>query len=315
MEVVNIKRALIGLLSVVFVSGLAMADDNTNIAMPLSQEGGTARAMSMGSSVIGVLGLGSASLFWNPAGLGMLGECTEIGLHHNSGFGDAANEKVVVSMPLKPLGGFAASLNYVDNGTFEGRDSAGNLTSNYTVGDLGGTLGWGKECARGFYAGAALKYNQQKIAGTAYEAYAATLGILWNPRSRLNLGIAYVNLGTEVAGRRLDSGWRAGASYDVSKKLLLALSCDLHPDGWLDHINLGLEDYVDPKVALRAGYVYNAENNKLDGITGVTVGVGVQIVKNIILDYAYLPYGDLGASQRISLTCQFACKKKDANLQ
>ncbi|MCB4791904.1 MAG: PorV/PorQ family protein [Elusimicrobia bacterium] len=309
MKIKNIKRLVTGFLSAVLISGLSFAADNTNIAMPLSQEGGTARAMSMGSAVVGMPSLGVASLFWNPAGLGTMGEYMELGVYHNAGVGDTQNDKIAFGMPKCSLGGFAASLNYVDNGTFEGRDSAGNLTSNYTAGDIGGSIGWGKQWVPGFSAGVALKYNQQTLANKAYEAYAATLGVLWNPLNRLNLGLVYANIGTEVVGRRLDSGWRAGASYDVNKKLILALASDLHPDGGLDRVNVGIEDWLDDMVALRAGYTYEAEDNKLDGISGVTVGLGVKVVRDIILDYAYLPYGDLGTSQRISLTYRFSPKK------
>jgi len=99
----QIKRIGIGFLSVAFFSSLAMAADNTQLvgrsAMPVTQEGGTARAMSMGSAVVGVP-LESASLFWNPAGLGLLSDCMELGLHHNSGLGDSFYETAVVAMPM-----------------------------------------------------------------------------------------------------------------------------------------------------------------------------------------------------------------------
>ena len=154
----KIKRIGIGFLSVVFFSGLAWAADNTqyvgSLAMPVTQEGGTARAMSMGSAVVGVP-QGSASLFWNPAGLGGLDNCREVGLHHDSGLGDYTHETAVLGIPMGSLGGFAASLTYVNNGTFEGRDAVGNKTGDYTAGDLGAGLGWGKQWGPGVSAGAA----------------------------------------------------------------------------------------------------------------------------------------------------------------
>ena len=231
MKIRKIKRIVIEFMSLVLLSGLAWAAD-TRVAMPLTQEGGTARAMSMGSAVVGVP-MGSASLLWNPAGLGLMDNCMELGLHQNSGLGDSNQEKAVFGIPLGILGGFGASFDYVNNGSFEGRDSFGNPTGNYTAGDLGGSLGWGKKWFPGFAAGVAVKYNQQTLANRSYTAYAADLGVLWNPPkfSRLTMGLNYSNLGDEVAGSALTSGWRAGASYEATKDLLLALSGNLERDG------------------------------------------------------------------------------------
>jgi len=327
MKIKMIKRIGIGFLSVVLLSSLAWTAEYiqpaANMAMPLMWDGGTARAMSMGSAVVAVP-QGSASLFWNPAGLGLMENCTgqckagggmEIGLHTNSGLGDTMQEAVVIGVPMGVLGGFAVSLNYVDNGTFQGRDAVGNQVGNYTAGDMGGSLGWGKQLFHRLSIGAAVKYNQQTLANESYNAYSADIGLLWNAFSRFNLGLTYSNLGTDVANDTLDSGWRAGASYDVNKNMLLAVSGDMQPNGVFNNLQLGLEDYVTPKVALRLGYVYNLSNQylsnqQLDGTTGLTAGVGIKIIKEITVDYAYVPYGDLGISQRLSITYKFGCKQK-----
>ena len=56
----EIKRVGIGFISVVLFSGLSwvsentQAADNSSQAMPLTREGDTARAMSMGSAVVGL---------------------------------------------------------------------------------------------------------------------------------------------------------------------------------------------------------------------------------------------------------------------
>ncbi|MFA5859620.1 MAG: hypothetical protein WC955_11225, partial [Elusimicrobiota bacterium] len=213
----KIKKIGMVLMTAALFSGLACTAETAQAAgslgMPLTREGGTARAMSMGSAVVGVP-QDSSSLFWNPAGLGTI-ECMELGLHHNNGLGESIHETAVIGMPIGILGGLAASINYVDNGIFEGRDSVGNVTDNYTAGDLSVNLGWGKKLFSGISAGMAVKYNRQALANKVYSAYAMDLGLLWNPISRLNLGLAYSNLGTNVATSLLDSGWRVGASYGV----------------------------------------------------------------------------------------------------
>ena len=309
MNINKISRIGTALLAVVLFSGLGWSAENASLAMPLTQEGGTARAMSMGSAVISVP-QGSASLFWNPAGLGRMGECMELGLHHNSGLGDSIQETIVLGLPMGNLGAFAASFNYMNNGIFEGRDSAGNLTGTYTAGDMGESIGWGKEFFEGISLGAAIKYNQQTLAGTVYSATAMDLGVIWNAASRLNLGLTYSNLGTKVANSTLDSGMRLGASYELEEGLLLAISSELKAEGGFEGVQVGVEGYVNPRLALRGGYVVNFTNSKLEGLTGVTAGLGLQIVKNLTFDYAYLPFGELGISQRVSLTYKFSCPEE-----
>lgn len=312
MIIKKITRIGIGFLSIVLLSGPIWAVETiqgvAGYAMPLTREGGTARAMSMGSAVVGVP-MGSASLFWNPAGLGVMGECNELGLHHNTGLGESTHETVVLGMPMGLLGGFAASLNYVNNGIFEGRDAAGNKVDDYSAGDMGASVGWGKEWFPGLSLGVAVKYNRQTLGSMTYSATAADMGVLWNAFKRFNLGVTYSNLGTPVAGSLLDSGWRVGASYGLDKNTLLAGSGELKRGGF-GRAQVGVESFVHPIIALRAGLVHNFSDAQLDGNNGVTAGIGIIIIENMMFDYAYIPYGDLGTSNRISLTYKFHCPKK-----
>ena len=327
MKIKRIKRIGIKFLSLILFGSIAWAAENTgNQAMPLMWEGGTARAMSMGSAVVAVP-QESASLFWNPAGLGLMQVCPgetrfgdgmELGVHHNSGLGDTIQETAVIGIPMGSLGGFAASLNYVTNGTFEGRDEFGVKSDDYTVGDMGGSLGWGKQWFQGISAGIAVKYNRQTIATTSYNAYAADIGLLWNAFDRFNLGVTYSNLGSKVAEYILDSGVRVGASYGINKDVLVAASGEVkQPSGGFDRVQMGVEGWFHPRMALRAGYLHNFSDQKLENfsLTGLTAGIGIKILKQLTFDYAYLPSGDLGISQRLSLTYKFPCKKRVVKAQ
>jgi outer membrane protein OmpA-like peptidoglycan-associated protein len=85
--------------------------------------------------------------------------------------------------------------------------------------------------------------------------------------------------------------------------------------GGFDSMQVGIENYFHPMVALRLGYMYNFTDSKLEDLTGLTAGIGIKIDKKILLDYAYLPYGELGNSHRISLTYKFSCPEKVAQVQ
>ena len=57
--------------------------------------------------------------------------------------------------------------------------------------------------------------------------------------------------------------------------------------------------------AIRAGYKHNsAINNTLGALSGLTCGAGFKL--GIMgIDYALVPYGDLGYTHRISLVAKF----------
>ncbi|MCR4295073.1 MAG: PorV/PorQ family protein [Elusimicrobia bacterium] len=293
-------------------------------ALPLQQSGGTARAMSMGSAVVAVDQC-SASLLWNPAGLGTM-RCKELAVHHNSGLGGTLQEIFVFGMPLGEvkddgkggsLGGIAASIGYVNYGSFTGADAAGNETGNYTAGDYSMSVGWGKELFRNVSGGFALKGNRSAYSGQGYNALSADLGVLWNATEKFDLGASYSNFGTKVGGDGLSSGLRLGAGYKVDKHWLLAASSELQNKA-MKRLQLGPEyliGNVEEKanvLALRGGYQLSYPSRELGALAGLTWGLGYTITKSIALDYAMLPTGDLGIGHRFSLTYKFGCPEKKA---
>lgn len=304
-------------------------------ALPLQQAAGTARAAAMGSAVVAVP-QGSASLLWNPAALSRLG-CMEAGLHHNSGLGDTVQETAIVGVPVgeikeecrgdsgsdvkkgcrgAALGGIAASLGYVSYGDFSGRDSLGASSGKYHAGDFSGSGGWGLELLPGVAVGMAMKLNQSRFAGRSYNAFTADMGLLYNVIPGLDLGLAYsnINLGNDIGGQKPASGWRLGAAWAAQKNLLLAVSGELQNEA-VDRLQLGGEYLVGNTegkanvLALRAGYQLNFPDPRLSGLTGLTLGLGYDLSRYLVLDYAMAPAGELGTSHRFSLTYKFNCKK------
>jgi hypothetical protein len=315
-----------GVLSAALFCGLASAAETDYAAgtkaLPLEQAEGTARAMAMGSAVVAVA-QDSASLLWNPAGLSRM-DCMEVGLHHNSGLGDTIQETAIFGMPLGEakeghkggtLGGIAASLGYVNYGSFSGKDVLGLPADSYHAGDFSGSVGWGMDILPGFSGGIALKGNQSDFGNKSYNAYTTDLGLLYTVIPALDLGVTYsnINLGSKIGGNQLASGWRLGAAWSVNKHLLLAASSELQ-DQAMTRLQLGAEYLVgniDQKsniLALRAGYQASYPNPQLNGLTGLTLGLGYTLSRSLIVDYAMVPSGELGTSHKFSLTYKFDCK-------
>ena len=55
-------------------------------------------------------------------------------------------------------------------------------------------------------------------------------------------------------------------------------------------------------MAGRAGY--NTENINTGGLNGFTAGVGIRY-RDYSIDYAFVPYGDLGSTDRVSISVAF----------
>ncbi|MFI5346054.1 MAG: PorV/PorQ family protein [Elusimicrobiota bacterium] len=318
----------LGILASALLAGTASAVETDysvgTKALPLQQEGATARSMAMGSAVVAVHE-NSASLFWNPAGLSQM-QCSEVGFHHNSGLGDITQEMAVVGIPLGGVapdapggkyGGLAASVGYVSYGSFSGRDTFGNPTGNYNSHNLSGSVGWGREIIPGLSGGLALKANQSTFGHQSYDSYTADFGFMYTPISALDLGLVYsnLNLGNKIGGNDPTAGWRLGAGWHVDRHWLLAASSELQ-DNAMTRLQFGTEYLIgnttrDSSVlALRAGYVLNYPDPQLAGLTGLTLGLGYTITHAITVDYAFIPAGDLGSSHRVSLTFRFKCPGK-----
>ncbi len=299
----KLKGLGIGLMTLTLLCGQVMAVESTSglLAMPSNQENGTARVMSMGAAVGGIP-QGSAFFLGNPAGLGYL-ERMELSAHHNSGLGESIHEIGVFGKPMGALGSIAMKLNYSTNGTFNGRDAFGNQTASYGASAMGLGLGWGKQLFSNMAVGMSVRWNSQYLASMSYAALSTDLGLLWTPVYPLTVGLIYANLGTQVAGKFLDSGLRMGVSYQVTPELVVAAASELKPVGGFDALRFGLEDWVFSMMAIRVGYVQNFVDYQLSGITGVTAGLGFKI-REFLLDYAVVPTGELGTSHRLSFTYQ-----------
>ncbi len=273
----------------------------TGISM--SMQNGTARAIAMGSAYTG-MAQGSSALLWNPAGLGALSGM-EIGCHHNSGLGGVIQETVVLGLGVGNAGGFGASIDYVNNGVFEKRDGSGNLLpGENTAAEIGGRLGWGKQILPGLYAGAAIKAGRKTLAGKEYFSYAGDAGVLWEAAPFLKFGASYINIAGKTGDDAINAALRAGASLNIGtggkNSVALAASGEAGAGG-LSSLNAGFEATGQGILSVRCGYMYNFTKSGLEGLTGITAGIGIKL-QGMALDYAYAPFGELGDTHRVSLT-------------
>lgn len=294
--------------AVALISTAALATESLQGVGSLANpdQRGTARVMGMNASYVGVAE-GADALQWNPAGLGHL-NAAEAGWHHLSGLGSAIGESIILGSPVGNLGGLAISADLLDNGSFETRDALGNVIGTYDARTIGGSLGWGYALMDQLAIGATVRGARQTLAATHYDSFAGDVGVLWTALPSLTFGVAADNLGSSGSTSNLAMGINAGASWaqalGANNHLLLAAATEIQPGG-LSHVNLGAEDLLMSRLSLRAGYRLNFTDQKLTGLTGLTAGAGI-LFSHLALDYAFVPFGELGALHRVSLTYRHA---------
>ena len=268
---------------------------------PLGNVGETARAAALGSAFVGVSDDASA-LLWNPAGLSGLTD-VDLSIHHNTWLGQFLQETLVAGIPLKGAGGLGVAVHYAGFGSFEGRDANGFLTTGYSAHQIGAQAGYGRTLVGGLSGGLSVHDTQETLAGTATNFLGVDLGALLAVKGGWRFGASYSNLGVGSSSNALAASLQLGLSKSWRDKngngLLVTLSGTDQPQ-ITNSIQGGLEGTYHSVLAIRVGYNHPFTATGYTGLQGLTAGAGL-VLKSFRLDYAFIPYGELGNTHRISL--------------
>ncbi len=303
-------RALGGVFLILSFAGLARSQAQTTTSgagrvTPLSALGASARADALGDAFVGLSDDASA-LFFNSAGLSRLGSAS-LSINHNTFLAGSFEETLLFGLPAGSLGGFAGAVQYVSWEGLDKRDANGVYQGTFSDSDAALSVGWGRSIAGGFSIGAALHGVQQKIVDSLYTGLTGDLGLLWSHGSNLRLGLSYTGLGTSQAGfmpsQDLHVGFSTAIDLGKGSSLRPLLAGDWEPKG-VSRIQGGLEGTLKKTCFLRLGYQAVLKNNQVGGLTGFAAGAGFRVGR-IQLDYAFVPYGDLGTSHRLSVGYEF----------
>ncbi len=252
-----------------------------------------ARATAMGEAFTALANKGT-SLYWNPAGL-IQTEEKELSATYNLWFQDIRQGYVSFSFPSSG-GIIGLGANYIDMGRIEGRDEEGDPTGDFGASDLHLFLGYAKifrKIAVGLTAG----WLKDTIKDNTKTAFLGSVGLLYSFNKQLTLGATIQNLGSNLGNDPLPLTLKIGIALE---REALTFAADVaKPLGDDLYWCLGVEWWMQERMALRAGYKTNQDIGE-----GWSAGLGFK-VQGICLDYAYVPYGDLGNTHRISLGMEF----------
>ncbi|MCX7940335.1 MAG: PorV/PorQ family protein, partial [Endomicrobia bacterium] len=269
---------------------------------------GSAKIAGLGGVVCGISD-DVSSIFGNPAGLGLVNN-KEISLMYGMLYEGIVYNNIGYVHPIREVGSFGVGLRYISYGEIEGLDEYGNPTSNFTPTDLAIIISYAKEL-NGFNLGGSIKYISSKIRKTA-QAVGLDLGVMKNGLldNKLSVGLVIQNLGTKIKynteEESLPMNIKIGCGYKVIDNLLCGLDISLPNDNDVV-ISLGGEykykvsDDIEAKVRLG----FTTLTKDVEGsLKGISIGLGGGY-KTFGIDYAFVPYGELGQTHRISLVVKF----------
>ena len=246
-------------------------------------------------------------MFYNPAGLARQKDSSFMAMHalwfESVGYSVAAYNR-----PFAGIGVFGLGLQMLNYGSIDSNNNTGVSDGTFTPRDIVASLAWGCELGGDFSVGAAAKYLSTRIDNTA-SAFLADAGLQYR-RSGLTAGLAFQNVGTKLKFNKV--------SESVSRQSRLGLAYDYRSFTFYGDANLpsdadawyaaGAEYRLvtagKMRAAFRAGYSTRSGEARNDKTFPFSFGLGLG-VDSYDLDYAFVPYGDLGQAHHITLNIRW----------
>lgn len=266
-----------------------------------------ARPSAMGSA-FGAVADDINAIYWNPAGLYQLSN-NQVSFMHSEGLANTKYEFLGFAYPIHQWRStFAGSIVYLHHGKIPRRNMSGYQIGNFTASDRAITLSYGVELNDFFAFGVNLKLFQQKIDHLSANGFAFDFGLLHNTLiDNLTLGVNLQNIGPEVNFIKektpLPTKFIISAAYKLNN-IILAADLNLPQKDELSW-NIGTEYLVGNIFQPRIGLTSRKD---LSTAPGVSFGFGLKY-RSYGLDYAFMPFGELGDTHRITMNFRFGGKK------
>jgi len=264
---------------------------------------------------------GSEALFQNPAALGRFEpeSPSEVAVGYAALLETSYQGFATYARPLGRNGTLGAGFFHVSQSAQTGYDARGDENGRFTPLDLAAGAAYAHRIGS-FMFGAGLKLIRSSLADRSGMTAAVDLGFLARHAADLgegplDVGVSVSNLGPPLkVGETSDPlplRPRAGAIWHVTPIFDAAVDT-VFPVDADPYAQIGLEARLPASAlgsgkpwsaALRAGYDQNRARG-LDGLAGVSAGLGFDFAA-LRVDYAWLPMGDLGSTNRITLAFRF----------
>jgi long-subunit fatty acid transport protein len=308
------KKLLFSLLALALPAG-AYASGAGTTAAPFLKAAMSPRAVAM-AGAFSALADDSGAVFVNPAGLAQF-DAQEASLDFSTYLQDAK----MGNLSYAGMAGgnrFGLGATFMTVGGLEKRglnDAVGAVpeSGDFSSSDMALTLAYAKadflpDDLPKLDGGFAVKFIRSAIDDKTAFAAAVDAGLIYHATGKLNLALALQNLGTRMKfdeeSDPLPLNLRAGALYKVSPALNVTAEVNEYLQDEKFYPSVGAEYWFRKAFALRGGYKFGYDTANLGSEVGLSLGFGVK-VSGLGVDYAFLPFGDLGNIHRFGFWLQF----------
>ena len=307
------KKTVILTLGFLLVAGTSHATfstgDSGTSTMQFLNLGVGARALAMGQAFTS-LSNDATAINWNPAGLTQVNRMN-LSAMHSAWLSDISNDWLLFTYP-QDIGNFGVGLQYLSYGAISKIDDTGLATGEINPYDLAVMVSYSRkleEVTPGLSGGLTAKLAVSKIENSA-SAIGFDIGFMYDGlvvnKGVLKLGLVARNLGSSMTfqdeSNSMPAELKLGASYHLMSNWLVAADLGLVADsGFKAGVGTEYEYWVVKDMCVVGRLGYNSLNHDITGLKGITMGVGLMLHDDFGVDYAFVPYGDLGSTHSISL--------------
>ncbi len=279
-----------------------------------------ARPIGMGEAFTAISDDANA-IYWNPAGLVRVHKREITGMH-NEHFQDIRHDFIGYAHPLKSLPERILGIGVTGLYLYGMERRSGEeenipeepLTEEegkFGADDIALLLGYAEAINSRLSLGGSIKGIRQRIDDEKAYGIALDLGALYRWRllnKELDIGLVLLNFGPGIKfvnkSYDLPLAIRLGLGMAfLNNRLRVGFDVNQPIDNYVKY-HLGFEYRIIRELFIRTGYRYRLHGNALGDKSGMTAGIGLRI-NDFQLDYAFVPYGELGDTHRISLTLNF----------
>lgn len=218
---------------------------------------------------------------------------------------------------VESLGDVAATIGYLNYGTFQRTSSIGDRSGTFGANDLAVSFSVANELDSTLSYGVTAKVLHSTIPDMSSTAVAVDAGLLYRiPAKRTNIGLSILNVGTQLSTYdgtrdRLPLDMRIGISHRL-RGLPLLVNASLNHltddvSNVLDRLrnfSVGGELYLGKFVQARLSYDNRLRNtsgvNIASQLSGLSAGLGLRL-PSLSFDYAYSALGAAAVMHRVSI--------------
>jgi len=237
---------------------------------------------------------------------------TELSFQYLSFLSQTNYNLISLSRRTGDSSGLALSLGYIGMGgltrtVYDATSSDGFVQSgNFNYSDMIGALSYGFKLGYDISAGFGVKVINEAIDTTNYSGTMYSFSTLYMPTGTpWQFGAGVYNVGPQVAGYDLPGVGYFSIGKKVSPELFWIGEVDKQFDQDLE-CKTGFEYMITDMITLRVGYRSPTTDPGIGTFMNynLTGGFGMRF-KRFSLDYAWVPYGDLGTTHRVTLDFKF----------